>query len=146
MLSPYVAWAAENGLVNGVNETTFNPNGTITRQDMAVILERFLALKNQRLPVGDNKTFADDALIANYARYAVNRLYGAKILNGLPDGRFDPKGSVTRAAAATALYTTLEVVAEKAQTTNTSQNELFAPITLPGTVPVQAKLLSMMVH
>ena len=36
-----VAWAKENGIVNGVSETRFNPDGKITREQLAAILFRF---------------------------------------------------------------------------------------------------------
>ncbi len=35
-----IAWAYENGYVNGTSATTFNPNGSITRQQMWMILAR----------------------------------------------------------------------------------------------------------
>lgn len=35
-----IAWAYENGYVNGTGATTFNPNGSITRQQMWMILAR----------------------------------------------------------------------------------------------------------
>jgi hypothetical protein len=37
-----VKWAAENGIVEGVGGSLFAPNNNITRQDLAVILERYL--------------------------------------------------------------------------------------------------------
>ena len=139
-----VAWAAANGLVNGVEASRFDPNGTITRQDMAVILERFLLWCRVALPSGGEADFTDADKIAGYATFAVSRLRDAEILSGLPDGRFDPRGSVTRAAAATALYTTLEVISENV-TVSAQTSELYAPIALPE-IPVQAKMLSMMVR
>jgi len=135
-----VAWAAENGLVNGVDETRFDPSGTITRQDMAVILERFLVFCQIDLPDEKSVEFTDGDQIAEYARFAVAHLQDAEVLNGLPDGRFNPRGSVTRAAAARALHTTIDVVAADEETRETS-----ATVTIPA-VPVQAKLLSMTVH
>jgi len=36
----YVSAAYENGIINGINETCFNPNGTITRQEAAVMICR----------------------------------------------------------------------------------------------------------
>lgn len=36
--APYVTWAAEVGVVNGTSPTTFSPNNSITREDMATML------------------------------------------------------------------------------------------------------------
>ena len=49
--APYVAWAAENDIVTGSGDK-FNPNSRITRQDMAVIIDRYvekLAPKSWRM-------------------------------------------------------------------------------------------------
>lgn len=37
-----VAWAAANGIVSGIAKDEFAPNAAISRQDMAVIIERYL--------------------------------------------------------------------------------------------------------
>jgi hypothetical protein len=41
--------------------------------------------------------------IANYTHDAIDRFYRAMIINGRPDGNFDPQGAVTRAELATML-------------------------------------------
>ena len=48
--------------------------------------------------------FADEDEISEYAREAVSRLGGAGIVNGLPNGSFNPFGSLTRAEAAKVIY------------------------------------------
>ena len=40
-----VAWAAANGIVTGTTDTTFAPNGNITREQMAAILYRYASYK-----------------------------------------------------------------------------------------------------
>ncbi len=130
--APYIAWAVENGLVNGVNANTFAPNSTITRQDMAVILHRYL-LKAEETLVGIPSQFHDAASIADYAKEAVSLLSGVGILNGLPNGNFQPSGTVTRAAAAKALVSVNHYVAYGPQqttqpTTATSGVQSRAPI------------------
>ncbi|MBQ3900613.1 MAG: S-layer homology domain-containing protein, partial [Clostridia bacterium] len=45
--SKAVAWAKENGIVNGVTETEFKPNDNITREQLATMLFRF----SDRAPV-----------------------------------------------------------------------------------------------
>ena len=38
---PAVAWAVENGIVNGMGDGTFAPQGSSTRAQLAAILNRF---------------------------------------------------------------------------------------------------------
>ena len=98
--APYVAWAAQNGLVNGVSETKFDPDGKITRQDMAVILARFADFAQIKL--SDNAeavVFSDDASIASYARGAVSVMQKAGIISGKDDGSFAPSEHAARSEA-----------------------------------------------
>ena len=41
--APYVAWANENGIVNGYSDGSFGPNNRVTRGEMAKITSSFLA-------------------------------------------------------------------------------------------------------
>lgn len=99
----YVNIAAELGIVNGDENGKFNPNATITRQDMAVMIKRAAEKATVSLG-GATKTFVDDASISAYAKDAVTALGGAGILNGMEDGSFAPKGALSRAQAVKALY------------------------------------------
>jgi hypothetical protein len=99
----YVNAAAELGIVNGDENGNFNPNATITRQDMAVMIKRAAEKAGVSLG-GATKTFVDDASISAYAKDAVSALGGAGILNGMEDGSFAPKGALSRAQAVKALY------------------------------------------
>lgn len=100
-----VAWASEQGVVNGSQNKDgmlkFDPNANITRQDMAVILSRYLAklekttLATPNVPV----TFADQDKIASYASFAVKNMQQAGILNGKTATTFAPADSATRAEA-----------------------------------------------
>lgn len=103
----YIASAAKYGIVNGIGDGKFGPDMTITREDAAVMLTRALTqvylekgVTSQRMKL----TFADAGRIASYAADAVAN----SVWNGLMDGKsgnlFDPKGSITRAEAATVIY------------------------------------------
>ena len=50
------------------------------------------------------KDWENEDEISEYAREAVSRLGGAGIVNGLPNGSFNPFGSLTRAEAAKVIY------------------------------------------
>ncbi len=101
--APYVAKAKETGLVNGIGEGTFGVGRCITREDIAVILCRAASLKGISLTNGTS-SFADSAMISDYAKSAVDTLYSSKVINGTPDGSFNPKAFATRAEAAKMLY------------------------------------------
>ncbi len=105
----YIATANRLGLVTGLDEHTFNPTGTITREDMAVIMHR--AMKLAKLEDGAySLDFADSDEIADYAKEAVAQLAGKNIINGMGDNMFAPKGTVTRAQAAKVVYELLALI------------------------------------
>ena len=107
--APYVAWASENGLVNGFGGQ-FRPSDNITKQDMAVMLQRYAQTAGIQIPdMEAGITFDDDATISSYAKEAVYGLQKAGIVSGDINGRFYPKSSATRAQAAKMLAVFLQV-------------------------------------
>lgn len=107
--SPYIAWAAENGFVTGIDETHFQPNANITREQIAVILYRCTRALSLEIPQSQTATsFSDTAQISGYAKEAVEQIARAGWIGGYPDGTFRPKGNTTRAEAAKLLAGILE--------------------------------------
>lgn len=106
----YVASAYENGIVTGISETSFGAGLTITRQDMAVMLYRIYDMSRCDTQIKAADNFSDAADIADYAQEAVEVLNRAGVLNGNDDGCFYPKGNVTRAQSAKALYELMKIV------------------------------------
>lgn len=98
--APYVAWAAENGIVTGSGDK-FNPNSRITRQDMAVIIDRYVEkLAPKKLEnVNDKVDFADNSSISSYAADAVASMQQAGIISEKGANNFAPKDNATRAEA-----------------------------------------------
>ena len=92
--APYVAAAAEAGIVNGTSETTFSPNDNITREQIAAIIGR-----QMRWTSGNAAAYSDAASIEAYALPYVNGLTEQGILTG-DNGMFRPKDNSTRAEAA----------------------------------------------
>ncbi|MFV0518312.1 MAG: S-layer homology domain-containing protein [Aminipila sp.] len=106
----YVNWGYENGIVSGMNETTFAPNANITREQMSVMLCKFAASQNIQLPQNTNGvTFTDQGAISDWAINYVNTVVGAGIINGQPEGDFQPQGLATRAQAAKVVYVFINV-------------------------------------
>ena len=106
---PYIATATELGLVAGVDTEHFNPTGGITREDLAVILYRAYKLAGKESVVS-KLNFTDSEAISDYAKDAVAALAEIGVLRGMGDGTYAPKGVVTRAQAAKAIYELLMAV------------------------------------
>ncbi len=102
--APYVAAAANAGLVDGLTPTTFGPDQPLTREQMAVLLDRALKLPASTAPL----TFSDRAAIAAWAVPAVEAAVAAGYLSGFPNGTFQPLAATTRAQAAKVLDLVLQ--------------------------------------
>lgn len=98
-----VAWAAQNGIVNGISENTFEPLSDITREQLCAVLVRYagfagIVLKND----GKSQPFDDDGMMHDYARDAVYACRAAGIVGGTETSEgtlFNPRNSATRAEA-----------------------------------------------
>lgn len=88
------------GLVSGTNALTFDPENPVTREQVAVMFKR--CVDQLGLTASNNKAvtvFADDALISDWAKEALEELYRLGILTGVGENRIDPKGITTREQA-----------------------------------------------
>ena len=96
-----VIWAANEGIVKGVTETTFAPNAAVTREQIAAILYRYAgaeAVEEDHL-----KNFSDADKISGYAVEAMNWAVAEGLITGMGDGTVAPKATATRAQIATVL-------------------------------------------
>ncbi|QAT42920.1 S-layer homology domain-containing protein [Aminipila luticellarii] len=106
----YVNWGYENGIVSGMTDTTFEPNANITREQMAIMLCKFATSQNLTLPqTSAGIKFTDQSAISPWASDYVSTVVGAGIINGQPEGDFQPQGLATRAQAAKVMYVYLNV-------------------------------------
>jgi len=91
-----IGWAYENGVAYGVTETQFDPMGTVTREQAAAMIIRYL--ESQGITVlGDSLDFADADQISGYARESIAKAQSLEILAGYEDGTVRPKNEITRA-------------------------------------------------
>ncbi|MEB2282575.1 S-layer homology domain-containing protein [Lysinibacillus xylanilyticus] len=96
------------GIIKGVSATKFNPNGTLTRQQAALMLERTLDYLNVKKE-SYSLNFADADKISEDAKSAVAVMQGLGIFTGKPGDVFDPYSNLTRAQMAKVLLKTLEI-------------------------------------
>lgn len=96
----YVYAAYGKGLVSGTDEKSFSPDRNITRQELAVMIYRFAAANSVTFVKTAEGSFTDSALIAEYAKDAIEVLAGAEIITGMEDGRVCPENEATRAQTA----------------------------------------------
>ena len=108
-----VAWAAAEGVVNGVGENKFDPDGNITREQMAAILYRYCAAKDIAAAAdGDLTAFPDGDQVSAWAKEAVQWTVAEEIIGG-SDGSLLPRGNATRAQVATMLMRFIENITKQ---------------------------------
>ncbi len=122
--APYVNWAAQTGIVEGVTAITFAPDTNINREQMAVIMANYAKKLGYDLPrTLKAVTFADNANISSWAKDAVRAMQQAGILAGKNGNKFDPKGTATRAEVATVLRRFVEIVIDSQTANGWQQND-----------------------
>ena len=109
--SDAVSWASANGVVNGVGNNKFDPEGNITREQMATILYRYSAGKGiDTSKQGSLTGFPDADKVSSYAKTAMQWTVAEGIIGG-SDGKLLPQGNATRAQVATILMRFIENIA-----------------------------------
>lgn len=92
-----IRWAAAQGVVTGYPDGTFQPQGSITREEIAVLLWR---CRGQQ-PPAPSAEYSDRGSISDWALAAVEWARGTGIMSGTPDNCFLPRNNATRAEGAT---------------------------------------------
>ncbi len=109
--SPYIEWAVENGIVDGVGDRLFAPDEIITREQMCAVLIRYAEKYGIALPdSGERELFADDGEISPYAVEYVYRARSADLVTGKNGNVFEPKAGATRAECATVFMRFMKAV------------------------------------
>ena len=108
-----VIWAAENKIVNGVGKGKFDPEGEITREQMATILYRYA--EKQEIDVsrqGDLSGYPDGGKVSDWALKEMQWAVSEGLIGG-SDGYLLPQGSATRAQVATIFMRFIENIVKK---------------------------------
>ena len=104
-----VVWANDAGIVNGTSATTFDPDGSVTREQIATILYRYAKIKGWDISGASSlSTFLDGAQASDWAARAMEWTYAEGLITGKNGGRLDPQGQASRAEVATILMRLLE--------------------------------------
>lgn len=107
----YICTAVKINVAKGLGNGSFAPQMNVTREDMAVFLDRAIINTGKKLPEGDyNAQFEDDSEISDYAKASVYAMRNAGIISGRSDGCFDPKAYATRAEMSKLLYVALQLI------------------------------------
>ena len=109
-----VAWAAHNEIVGGIGDGKFDPDGNITREQMAAILYRY----SNRIGIDTTKradlsSFPDGKKVSVWAADALSWANAESLINGTQEGSnlyLDPQGNATRAQVATIFMRFIENV------------------------------------
>jgi len=97
-----VYWQVTTGLRPGV----YNPSGSVTREQMASFVARFVLKSTGTLPASPPDAFSDDETSTHEG--AINKLAAVGIVTGRADGTYAPRAVVTRAQMATFIVRALE--------------------------------------
>lgn len=99
-------WAKDNGIAEA-----FDSNQYLNRQDVAVIINRYLLYSGTSMSAEDKThTYVDDAEIAAEAKFAVKLLYDTGIMSGKPGNLFDPTGFISRAEISAVLHRLVKAI------------------------------------
>ena len=92
-----VNWAASEGIVAGVSESTFAPDTAVTREQLALILFNYV---NRPETPSAELTFSDADSASAWSVDALKWAVGSGLISGKDNNMLDPQGTATRAEVA----------------------------------------------
>lgn len=121
-------------VINGMNQTTFNPNADITRAEFAAIIVRGLGLK-----LGEGKTAFADVPANSWYAGAVETASEYGLITGFEDGTFQPDAPITREQAMNIIAKAMKLTSLADQTGTVDATSVLATFTDAGNIGVWAK-------
>ncbi|MDD4238511.1 MAG: S-layer homology domain-containing protein [Desulfotomaculaceae bacterium] len=109
------------GLINGTSEKSFAPDEPVTREQMAVMMVRFISKNGLDITISDDDTvqllagYSDSGDVSPWARTFVSLMTRERLITGRESGQFVPLGNTTRAEAAVVLYRVLQKLPQPGQ-------------------------------
>ncbi|WP_339167515.1 S-layer homology domain-containing protein [Paenibacillus sp. FSL R5-0341] len=108
-------------VIQGVNDTTFNPDKAITRAEFAAIIVRGLGLK-----LGEGPQPFRDVTTKDWYSSAVQTAASYELINGFEDGTFRPNDTITREQAMTLIARAMKLTGLADQYANLDANEILS--------------------
>lgn len=102
--SGYINWAIEKGIIHGYEDGSFKGSREISREEMAKILNKYVENLKKDRPVLEEIIFGDQDQIADWAKEDVKKATERGLMKGTDQGKFEPKGKLTRAQVAQIIY------------------------------------------
>ena len=100
-----VKWATAKNIVSGYENGNFGPNDPITREQLAVMLNKYCRYKGKyKAQVGDLSKFKDGSKVSNFAIWEMKWAVGSGVITGTGEKMLNPQGVVSRAQAAAMLH------------------------------------------
>lgn len=103
-----IEYVKAQGLFQGTTATTFQPNGTITRAQMAAVVVRWMEQQGAELTFDTKSTFTD-VKANHWAAEAIAKVHALGIMTGTSQTTFNPEGALTRAQAVKVLNQLFEL-------------------------------------
>ncbi|WP_027399003.1 S-layer homology domain-containing protein [Anaerovorax odorimutans] len=102
---PYIEWAYQENIIQGIGNGKFEPNRTVTREEIAMIFANYAKATGYSLPIArEEKTYADVCDISDLYINSVKIMQQAGIMMGNTENRFNPKSSATRTEVSSMLH------------------------------------------
>ena len=100
-----VKWATKNNIVSGYENGNFGPNDPITREQLAVILNKYCRYKGKyNSKIADITKFKDSKNVSNFAIWEMRWAVANGVITGTNENTLNPKGKATRAEVAAMLH------------------------------------------
>lgn len=125
---------AKRGILNGVSDTTFEPNRPMTRAEFCTMIVRAFHLK-----ANAGKMPFDDVAQSEWYYPYVKMAYQYNIVNGKSDSEFQPNGKINRQEAAQMLYNSATILAMDKAVNNAEKNTYLPGYTDFATIPSWSK-------
>lgn len=122
-----VNWAIEHELTEGIGDNLFDPEGKVTREQMAMFMYKYAIASGNDLAFteGASATFVDATSVSSWAKTAVDWAVTHKVINGDDNNRLNPGDDAQRCEVAQV------AINAKGVLTNTSLEETPTPSPTP---------------
>ncbi|MBO5143524.1 MAG: S-layer homology domain-containing protein [Clostridia bacterium] len=99
--SEAIKWAINLGIINDAKENKVEPDQYVKREELAIIIFRFIEKMNINIPavLMLYPPYDDDENISEYAKVAVEQMRYTRLMLGNEENKFKPKADVTKSEA-----------------------------------------------